>query len=240
MKKIIIVEDTKSDQDKLNDCIKKFYENVNENVSIKCYYDGSTMINEFKKDTDIIFLDIDLPQMDGISVAKKIREIDEDVIIIFVSNLAQFALKGYEVAALDYIVKPFDYTNIEHRLRRVNKIHVKKNIEMIVLKISANNHIILPITDLCFVEKDANYLVFHTIDGNSYRVRGTFVDYENELLKNNFSYCVKGCLINLAHVEKISNDIVIVDGFSLPISRHRKKDFTNALFDYLDQRNGEN
>ncbi|MDD6302054.1 MAG: LytTR family DNA-binding domain-containing protein [Bacillales bacterium] len=237
MKRIIIVDDNKNDQDKLSSCIQKFYESIEDTCEISCFFDGVEMLKHFNNRFDMIFLDIDMPGIDGISVAKKIREIDEDVVIIFVSNLPQFALKGYEVAALDFIVKPYDYANIEHRLKRANRIRIHKEVEPLILKVSSKTEIV-PLKTILYVEKDANYIIFHT-ENDQYTVRGSLADFETVLLNNNFSYCVKGVIVNLSKVIKIANDSVYIKDISLPLSRHRKKEFTNDLFNYLGSSKGE-
>ena len=121
IKQIVIVEDDKESADKLSSYVDQFFEKIGKPILIKVFNSSLEALEKQTCHEDLYFLDIDLPHLNGMELAKKIREKDNNVIIIFCSNLAQFALKGYEVSALDYIVKPFCYSNIEHRLARAIK-----------------------------------------------------------------------------------------------------------------------
>ncbi len=237
MYNIIIVEDTLSDSDKLEKYVRLFFERAERECAIRVFQDGLEMLDAFKCHEDIIFLDIDLPNINGMDLAKRIREKDEDVTIIFVSNLSKFALKGYEVNALDYIIKPFNYTNIEHRLNRVLNIKKRSKDKSILLKINASTNIVCDLDTILYIEKDGNYLIFHT-EKEEYRVRGSFSMFESKLHENAFSYCMKGILVNLAYVEKTTQDSVYLKGVTLPIARHRKKEFIDDLFNYFGERKG--
>ena len=238
MYNIIIVEDTLSDCDKLEKYVRLFFERVDKECAIRVFQDGLEMLNAFKCHEDIIFLDIDLPNINGMDLAKRIREKDEDVTIIFVSNLSRFALKGYQVNALDYIVKPFNYDNIEHRLERALNINKRSKSKSIILKINASTNIVCDIDTIKYIEKDGNYLIFHT-EKDEYRVRGTFNDFINHLANNLFSFCMKGILINLEFVEKtVQESVYLVGGTVLPIARQRKKEFINDLFNYFGEEKG--
>lgn len=238
MKNIIIVEDNKQDSDKLSEYIHQFFNNINEDISIKTFIDGLDMLDHYMGNEDIIFLDMDLPHINGLELAKRIRKIDSLVTIIFVSNLVKFALKGYEVDALDYIIKPFNYNNIEHRLQRALKVRNYNN-ESIILKLNYTTNVVCDINTIYYIEKDGNYLIFHT-SKEDYKVRGNINEYEKILPKWLFSFSIKGILINLSYVEKTTQDSVMVNNISLPLARQRKKEFIEDLFTYFGEKRGEN
>lgn len=238
MENIVIVDDSLADQEKLEKYVRFFFDERGESVSLKKYTSGLDFLASFSPYEDIIFLDIDLPGMNGIDVARKVREVDSDTTIIFISNLAQFAIKGYEVGALDYVVKPFNYSNIEHRLKRALNVKNYSKDEYLVIKTPDVAFLKVPFTDIAFMEKDANYVIIHT-DKEEYRLRGAIKDYEGSLPKGMFSSCCKGFMVNLSHVEKAANDSVYVNNAALPLSRSRKKEFMNDLFEYFGQRKGQ-
>lgn len=238
MKNIIIVEDNKQDSDKLSEYIHQFFNNINEDISIKTFVDGLDMLDHYMGNEDIIFLDMDLPHINGLELAKRIRKVDSLVTIIFVSNLVKFALKGYEVDALDYIIKPFKYNNIEHRLQRALKVKNYDN-ESIILKLNSSTNVVCDINTIYYIEKEGNYLIFHT-SKEDYKVRGNINEYEKILPKWLFSFSIKGILINLSYVEKTTQDSVIVNNVNLPLARQRKKEFIEDLFTYFGEKRGEN
>ena len=108
MIKVAIVDDNRKDADILVQYLKKFGEQ-NEHCEIKVdYFDnGLQFIVDYKAVYDIIFMDIEMPMMDGIETSYRLRKIDKRVALLFVTNMAQLAVRGYEVDAMDFIVKPF-------------------------------------------------------------------------------------------------------------------------------------
>ena len=238
MKRIVIVEDSPSDSENLEKCVRQFFESVSEEVTINKFANGFDALDYYSGHEDIVFLDIDLPQMNGIELAKRIRDRDSSVIIIFCSNLANYALKGYEVSALDYIVKPFNYSNIEHRLRRALNVKIEDKDTKIVLKLSSTENIVCSCNEIEYIEKEGNYLIFH-VKKKEYKARGSLKEYEGLLPKNTFASPVKGIYVNLAFVEKTTQNTVELRRTTLPLARQRKKEFISALFSYFGSRNGD-
>ena len=237
IKNIVIVEDDRDCANKLSIFIEQFFHNAGLPFSLKTYNSSLEALEKRTGFEDLYFLDIDLPHLNGMDLAKKIREKDEKVVIIFCSNLAQFALKGYEVGAFDYIVKPFDYNNIAHRLSRALKIDLRRQVEKIVLKVASSENVVINHDAIIYIEKERNYLVFHT-HKEDYWVRGSLQEYEKILPKDLFSYCKKGVYVNLSYVEKTTGDTIVVNNKVLPLARQRKKAFIEDLFGFFDRKEG--
>ena len=237
IKNIVIVEDDRDCANKLSIFIDQFFHNAGLPFSLKTYNSSLEALEKRTGFEDLYFLDIDLPHLNGMDLAKKIREKDEKVVIIFCSNLAQFALKGYQVGAFDYIVKPFDYSNIAHRLSRVLNVDLHRQSKKIVLKVASSENVVISHDSIVYIEKERNYLVFHTAK-DDYWVRGSLHEYEKILPKDLFSYSKKGVYVNLSYVEKTTGDTVIVCGEELPLARQRKKAFIEELFGFFDRKEG--
>lgn len=95
-----------------------YAEKKRKKVSVDIFRSGVDFIGDGTAVYDIVFLDIEMPLLNGIETAKKLRKFDSDVCIIFVTNMPQFALKGYEVDALDYVLKPVNSFNIKNTVKR--------------------------------------------------------------------------------------------------------------------------
>ena len=108
--KVAIIEDNNEYSETLKNYIEQYAKENSLNIALSIFPNGERIVNDFKSDYDIIFMDIEMPVMDGIEASTKIREIDSECIIIFISNYTQYAIKGYAVNALDYLTKPLEYT----------------------------------------------------------------------------------------------------------------------------------
>lgn len=119
MIRIAIVEDEAHYKDQLAEFLRKFEQELGEHIEIATYADGDEFVEDYKAQFDIILMDVQMRFMDGMSAAEEIRKMDSEVVIMFITNMAQYAIKGYEVDALDYILKPISYFQFSQRLNRV-------------------------------------------------------------------------------------------------------------------------
>ena len=109
MIRIAIVEDEVEYQNQLMDYLSRFAEESGEVIDALTFSDGDEIVSSYSAQFDIILMDVQMSFMDGMAAAEAIREIDKEVVIIFITNMAQFAIKGYAVDALDYVLKPVSY-----------------------------------------------------------------------------------------------------------------------------------
>lgn len=178
-------------------------------------------------------MDIAMPQMNGLETAKRLRTVDKNVCLIFITTLAQYAIKGYEVDALDFLIKPvgFDLFSIklEKAIKRVNKnkesFFVIKTSEE-VLKIST--------LKIIYIESEKHYLNFHT-DKGIYKMRGTIDEVKDFFYKNSFASINRSLIINLLYVEGYTKTDVILKNETLPLSRVYKDEFCRRIAVYLGE-----
>ena len=116
MRKIAIVDDEQEERDSLQECFEQFQKENAIKLEIKTYCSGDVFLQQFDASYDLICLDIDMDGTNGIDTAKKIRQKDKEVLIFFVTNMAQMAIRGYEVRALDFIIKPVNYYSFAMKL----------------------------------------------------------------------------------------------------------------------------
>ena len=233
MIKIAIVDDDKTVSEVLEKFILTFGNEKNTLFDIQSYTDAVDFLNGYKCDRDIIFLDIEMPHIDGIRTAKKIRERDENVILVFVTNFSQYAIKGYEVRAFDYILKPVRYTNLVMTLERIvnvlehgrNDVYINLQLKDGVARIS--------VSDILYIEV-ANHDVFiHTLQADDYKVRGTISSYAGQLKDKHFVLCNSCYLVNLKYVKRIDKESVYVGDDVLHISHNKRKDFLREAAKYF-------
>ena len=227
---IFICDDNEADIAQIRSYTKIYFAMEPYDPLVKGFTSGDDLLND-PLIPDIVFLDIEMPHMDGMTAARKLREKDTGIKIIFVTNMAQYAIHGYEVDAVDFIVKPISYYVFVDKLKKALR-YLNLNKEKMVVVHGNGEMMRIGSSQILYVEKDKNYLVFHTTKGNL-QARGTMLDVEKELSQEGFSKCINGCLVNLKCVSKLEKDTVWIDEIQLPISRQRKKEFKEDFMRYL-------
>ena len=233
MIKVAVVEDNEMDIQLLTQYIEKYKVESDAEISLDIYTDGAMLVESRNKPYDIIFMDIEMPFLDGMSAAEEIRKSDDEVIIIFVTSMVQYAIKGYEVGALDYIVKPASYFAFSQRLTKAISKLKKTTAKYIAVKISGGVKK-LKIANIKYIESQRNQLVYYTTH-EDIATYSTLKAAEAELCDLDFSKANNGCLINLRHVDAIKSGCAIVGGKSIPLSRSRRAGFEAALVKYIGE-----
>lgn len=186
---------------------------------------------------DIYFLDIQMQELNGIEAAKKLRELDEESIIVFITGAKEYVFEAFDVAALHYLVKPVDDEKLQEALNRAKKEIVKKQNKInkqIFIK-TRNKKITLNVADIIYFENEMRKIVAHTVKGeiSFYGVMG---DMEKEVGAG-FCRCHRGYLVNLSYVaEYDTENIILANGEKIYLSKDRYHDFVRQYMRYL--RNG--
>lgn len=231
MLKIAIVDDEQESIDLLKTYIKQFCDAKGMEYELFVCYDGKELVRSYKKKYDIIFLDIEMKDLDGISAARQIRKKDQDTIIVFVTQMAQYAIRGYEVEALDYVVKPVEYYSFELVFRKILKHLKRKSAQDIVINYRDTIRI-LPQSEICYIEVLDHYITYH-MTNESVTVKGTLGDVEKKLDGMMFYRCNRCYLVNLGKITEIDRDGITVGGKKIEVSRSRKKGLIKAVTEYL-------
>jgi len=234
MIRIAIVEDEKRYQEQLKEYLHQYEKEHSCSFDITVYTDGDEIADNYRCEYDIILLDIKMQFMDGMTAAEKIREKDGQVIIMFITNMTNYAIRGYEVDALDYILKPITYFAFVKKLERaVARLGRREQKRSVRIQVSSGVQKIF-VEDICYIESNGHVLVFHTIKGE-YKTYLNMKDMEDELGAHNFFRCNRGYLVNLKYVDGVYDGCAMVNGDSLVISRAKKKEFMSALADYIGE-----
>lgn len=227
MYNIAIVEDDVSWKERLEQYIKKYEAESGYHFTVSSFSDGLDILSDYKPVYDIIFFDIEMAHSNGIDIAAKIRDIDESVIIIFVTNMAQYALKGYTVNAMDFVVKPAKYYDIAYRLDKAVKVLERMKKKEIILTYGRDIRKV-DVSDIYYIEVVKTHLVYHTSSGDI-EVRDTLQNAEKKIGCDYFVRCNSGYLVNLQYVTKISGNEVCVAGDRLLISRNKRAGFIDSV-----------
>lgn len=231
--RVAVVDDEKIFTDQLREYLERYGRESGNEIRMTFFSDGDEIAENYSGDYDIILMDIQMRFMDGMSAAEKIRKKDQEVIIMFITNMTQYAIRGYEVDALDYIVKPVEYFAFSQKLGRAIERMKRRDQHFISIPIEDGVQK-LEIAGIYYIESRGHTLVYETKAG-SFDSRGTMKELEEILLPYGFFRSNKGYLVNMRHVDGIKDGCCMIQGHNLPISRVKRKPFMEALVNYMSE-----
>ena len=221
MYKIAIVEDDPAQAENLRQLLMRFSSEKKKPMKIEAFPDSYRFLSAYKGGYDIVFMDIDMPGINGMEAAGHLRKMDDVVCLIFVTNLAQYALQGYEVSAKYYLLKPVRYADFAFKMEKVFKELPDRSA---VISIDAKDgFLVIPLAEILYIESYGHKLVYHTVNGEHEVWNHTLKQVEEELKGNGFVRCSSSHVINLRYLKQIGKNTVTVGKDVLPVSRSRKK-----------------
>lgn len=231
MIRVAVVEDEAVYAEQLQGFLRRYQEESGHVMEVNAFTDGDEIAEQYPAGFDIIFMDIQMRFMDGMTAAKRIRQLDREVVIIFITNMAQYAIQGYSVDAFDYILKPVSYYTFSHKLDRALELLKRRENKYLVLR-TDKGIARLSLNRIYYIEIIKRCIIVHA-EAMDYSLTGTMKEMEERLLKDNFFRCNNCYLVNLSQVESVYGDEVTVGQRKLQISRPRRKAFLAALTDYM-------
>lgn len=232
MYKIAVIEDDAVFAARLENDINLIAKEMGKQFDISLFDSVENFMLPHHGGFDIVFFDIELPGMNGMDGARRFRNTDTDAIIIFITSLANYAVNGYEVDAMDYMVKPISYNNLSLKVRKaVRKIDTKQG--KIIILHSRDGILKLRSDEVHFIEIQGHYLTVHT-DNGAFETTGNLSVFEKELKGYNFSRCNSCYLVNMRAISRIDGmTVYLKNGELLSVSRRKKKEFLEEFTKYI-------
>ena len=229
--RIAMVEDEAAVREQLMGYVQRYTRQYGTEFSVTEFADGVDILENYRPVYDIVFLDVEMKHLDGMETARRIRALDADVVLIFITNMAQYAIKGYAVGALDYVLKPVPYFAFSQQLQKA------------VEKVSrhARHYLAVPVegglrrldtVQIYYLESEGHRVHFYTEDGE-FTAPGALKTFEEKLADCPFARCNSGYLVNLAQVRGVQQGVVEVGPYELQVSRPKRKSFLAALADHI-------
>lgn len=183
---------------------------------------------------DLVFMDIQMPGINGMEAAQLMRTYDSETPIIFVTNLAQYAVKGYEVDALDFIVKPVTYFNFRMRMDKAMR-RIRRNASRSIAIGTRDGMRVVALSDIEYVEVSKHDLSYHLVDEEEpLVVYGSLVAFEQEVEGGPFVRISNSCLVNMNRVRAVrGSELVMHGGEVLYFSRSKKREAVETITAFL-------
>ncbi len=229
--RIAIVEDDLNYQQQLQEYLCTYGQEHNLTFEVTIFSDGSEILPLKPNSFDIILLDVEMPKLDGMTTAEQIRKQDGEVVLMFITQMAQYAINGYAVGALDFVLKPLNYYTFSLRFARAVKRVEKQGRRELLLTLP--ERVVRVRTDQIYYIEVQNRMLHYYTDSEEYVCKGTMQKVEQELAGDHFVRCNHWYLVNLRHVSEVRREVVVVAGQELEISRRNRTAFLNALTDYV-------
>lgn len=231
MLRVAIVEDAPRELALLQKHLQNYADERGLTFEFAAFGDATAFLDRYRANYDIVFMDIELPGMDGMEAAHRLRAMDRQVALIFVTNMAQFAVKGYEVDALDYIVKPVKYGSLRVKLDRA-VARCRAAAEAITIT-QQSGTLRLLLRELLYIEVNGHRLTYHTEQG-VFEGSGSLQEAEDKLRPKGFLRCNKCYLVNQRQVRGMQGNLLqLSNGETLQISRLRKKSLLEEMADSM-------
>lgn len=232
---IAICDDQKIYIDEIARLIKQWKTEKGENLCLYCYDNAFKLLEDSEKIAfSAYLLDIMMPGLDGLSVAREIRRKNENASIVFLTSSVGFAYESYSVHAMDYLLKPVKRESLFSILDKLIS-HERAVSDALTFEYGSSIFRI-PYYMISYVEVIGRYLYFNLTDGTVRKINGTMSEYEEKLLlKPEFVQVHRSYIVNMKHIEELSaNGIVTFSGKHIPISRlryqHVKKEYIDLFF----------
>ncbi len=235
MYRVVVVEDEAEEAERLSALLRRYAEVHGEEFQITWHASAMELLSD-KSRYDLCFLDIDMPGINGMEAAGLLRVCDETIPIIFVTNLAKYAVRGYEVGATGFIVKPATYGSLSMNLDRALRT-LRQTAHRTIMIPTDDGMRVVGVSSLAYVEVTGHRLTYHLEDEQPLEARGTLAALEEDLRDAPMVRVSKSCLANMDKISLLrGSDLTMVTGDVLRISRARKREVTEAVTDYLGGR----
>ncbi len=205
-------------------------------TKVDCICDPAALTGEALAEYDIVFLDIDMGETNGIALARQMQGKQRNPVLIFVTNYVEFSLEGYEVRAFRYLLKSQLDEKLESYVRQAVAVCLK---ERGLIRVWCDGEDVdIPPLSLVYIETLQRRSILHLTEHipDTLSTRTTLAELESQLAPQGFLRIHKSYLVNMAHIRRLqSTGALLRDGTQLPVSTHR---YTEIQDKYMDWRGG--
>ena len=204
MIRVAIVEDDAEVREALQEYVRRYTRQYGTEFEVAVFADGLDILDNYRAVYDIVFLDVEMKHLDGMTTAERIRQMDADVILVFITNMAQYAIRGYSVGALDYVLKPVPYFAFSQQLLKAVARLEKRTKRYLTVPVEGGLRR-LDTASIYYLESEGHRVHFYAEDGD-FSAPGSLKTFEEKLADCPFARCNSGYLVNLAQVRELRQE----------------------------------
>ncbi|KNF07928.1 two-component signal transduction response regulator, LytTR family [Gottschalkia purinilytica] len=227
MLRVAVCEDELIHRTILEEYLHTIFEEFTNQYEILGFSSGEQLLENYLEGLDILLLDIQMNKLTGMDVARKVREFDNKVEIIFITSLIDYVQEGYEVRAYRYLLKPIKYEDLKkHIVSCIDKL-IKSNENFMIIQGKSEVHKV-SIDTITYIEVIKKDMIIHTTE-QSYNTKMSLYKMEKELAPYDFFRCHKSYLVNMKQIQCLKQNVAIVNDEEIPVSRYRIKNLKIKL-----------
>ena len=229
--KIAICEDSAADQSYIRKLAEHWAADMQHTVQVNIFPSAESFLFHYAahKDHDILLLDIEMGDIDGVALAKKLRQEDETIQIIFITGFPDFIAEGYEFCSVHYLLKPVSEDTLARALEKA-AANLKKTAKTVIFTVD-KEEVRVALSDIIYVEAFAHACRVTALDGQM-DVKKSISEIE-KILGEGFIRTHRSYLAGISYIKRISKtDVVLDNGERLPLSRSNYQSVNQAFIQY--------
>lgn len=233
MLRVAVLEDEPEQREQLRAWFTCYEKERGRGLGLTFFSGVQELTEGYRPIYDIMLLEVHPPELNGLEAARAIRAVDRYAVLLLMSQQAQYAVGGYEVEALDYLLRPASYEGFAAKLDRAVR-QAESSVQQQMTLLHKGGAVRLRTRDIYYVEIQDHMLHYHTAEGE-YVLRGTMQGAVERLRPWGFARCNHWYLVNLLHVREVQGSRVLVGEVTLEVSRRSRTAFLEALERYSGQ-----
>lgn len=225
--KLAICDDEPSVIEYISNIVDDWANKYHHDIQLRLFSSAESFLFSYEEESnyDILLLDVEMGQMDGVSLAKTIRKNNDTVQIVFITGYSEYIAEGYEVSALHYLMKPVKKEKLFEVLNRAME-KLEKNERLLTLELSGEM-VRIPLHEIHYLDVNGNYVTIH--GKSDYTVKKTLCEMQKEL-DDRFFKVGRSCIVNLNIVQRVTKtDCYLSDGSVLPLPRGAYEPLNRAI-----------
>ncbi len=228
--RVAVCDDCVKDAEFVQNILNKWAGDRQVNVQTECFSSAESFLFRYAEDKawDILLLDIEMGTMDGVTMAKRVRQDNEAVQIVFITGYSDYIAEGYEVSALHYLMKP---VNEEKLFAVLNRALEKRKQEERYMNLELSGEMVrIPFYEIRYLDVRQNYVTIHS--KQDYTIKRSLNTFEKEL-DDRFFRVGRTLIVNLKYISRVTKtDVYLSDGTALPLPRGAYEPLNRAIINY--------